>query len=183
MRFTRFRLRTLLTVVTLAAVWLGWLVHQAQRQRRAVAALRACGLRVSYDFQDDPAADGAIHRWIRGWAGDDLLHDATYAAVLCDSWIKPRLKDAVEPLIELPSLRRLEIHMLFDPVSADEFAGLAELKQLEHLVIYSPHLCDRGLSHLGRLARLQTLEIDYSSVTAEGIDRLQAALPNCQITW
>ena len=47
-RWPRFSLRTLLILVTLLSIALGWFVHRGERQRRAVAALKAVGGEVYY---------------------------------------------------------------------------------------------------------------------------------------
>src|SRR5262245_30826327 len=51
----RFRLRTLLTAMLVAAVffaWFGWRLRKSQRQARAVAVLERVGTIWTYDYQD-----------------------------------------------------------------------------------------------------------------------------------
>ena len=47
----QYRLRTLLIVTTIVAVWLGWWSHKARQQREAVAALRNAGFSAGYSFR------------------------------------------------------------------------------------------------------------------------------------
>src|SRR5688572_23770134 len=48
-RWLQVSLRTLLILVTLPSIGLGWIVHRGERQRRAVAALKEMGAEVFYD--------------------------------------------------------------------------------------------------------------------------------------
>ena len=48
-----FSLRTLLVALTIVAIWLGWWVRTAERQKQSVAAIRELGGWVYYDFQVD----------------------------------------------------------------------------------------------------------------------------------
>src|SRR5262245_17910828 len=80
-RWLRFSLRTLLLALTLACVALGWWVHKAERQRRAVAAIRAAGGYVEYDYERDgrrrglrnPTPPGPV--WLHSVVGVDYFAD------------------------------------------------------------------------------------------------------------
>src|SRR5687767_5443066 len=54
-RWLRFNLRTLFLVVTLSCVVIGTWLHRSEKQRQAVAAIRARGGTVfySYEWRDD----------------------------------------------------------------------------------------------------------------------------------
>ena len=69
-RFLRFSLRTLLLVMLVLCVVLGWTVNRAQ-QRRAVQAVKEMGGSVIYDFEAVPdeaePPDRRVPRWSR-WA-------------------------------------------------------------------------------------------------------------------
>jgi hypothetical protein len=56
-RFRQFSLRTLLLVMTVASIWLGYEVRQAGRQSSAVKALTALGHEVTYDFHGNGLDD------------------------------------------------------------------------------------------------------------------------------
>jgi internalin A len=50
-RYARFSVRGLIVLVLVIAVVLGWVVHRAQVQRDAVAAIRKAGGSIQYDWQ------------------------------------------------------------------------------------------------------------------------------------
>lgn len=62
--------------------------------------------------------------------------------------------------------------------------ALAGLRNLEHLELgVGTRVTDASLEHLAGLERLEVLNLDYTAVTAEGVARLQQALPQTQIRW
>jgi hypothetical protein len=44
-------------------------------------------------------------------------------------------------------------------------------------------ISDAGLEHLAALAGLKSIKVSRSNVTAEGLARLQTAIPGCKIDW
>ena len=69
-RWLQVSLRTLLLLVTLLGVSLGWIVNRGERQQRAVKALRRMGVAVSYE--DGWAADTKA-AYLRGWLPSDYF--------------------------------------------------------------------------------------------------------------
>ena len=126
----RFSLRAMMMLVTVLAVWLGWMAHRANQQKRAVAAIVGAGGSVYYDWENlliagenapylstpgllllaDSSAPGPD--WLRAQVGDDYFqtveHVAISAAQLDDSMIS-----------ELQSLPRLKT-IVFDSDSVDD---------------------------------------------------------------
>ena len=59
---------------------------------------------------------------------------------------------------------------------------LARLTKLETLILDSnTGITDVAIDHLAKLATLKTLVIGQTGITHEGVARLRAALPRCQI--
>ena len=58
-------------------------------------------------------------------------------------------------------------------------ASLAQLTELDLEV--NQDITDEGLAHLSKLANLKTLRVHQTRVTADGVRRLQEALPNLRI--
>jgi len=54
---------------------------------------------------------------------------------------------------------------------------------VELLVLQGSHISDEGLKHLEGLTSLRRLWLVCPQVTAEGVERLQKALPNCAIEY
>jgi hypothetical protein len=62
--------------------------------------------------------------------------------------------------------------------------NVATLTQLRGLHLTGCRkITDRGLEHLGALTGLETLRLIRTSATREGIQKLQQALPKCNIEW
>jgi hypothetical protein len=55
------------------------------------------------------------------------------------------------------------------------------LNNLEELHLLGTDVTDAGLAHLEKLTDLKSLFLDNTNVTSEGVEKLQRALPNCQI--
>jgi len=107
-RWFQFSLATLLLVMTLFAVWLGWRTDRAHRQRRAVAALRALGGEVAYFHgglmgPNDPQPPGPA--WLRNLIGVDF-----FDKVVAVSFEQGAVGDEdLRYLEDLPDLVRLVI--------------------------------------------------------------------------
>ena len=60
-------------------------------------------------------------------------------------------------------------------------AHLTGLANLQTLVLTQTKVTDAGLAHLKGLTNLQDLWLGNTKVTEAGVNKLQKALPNCQI--
>ena len=80
----RFRLITLLVVITALCVWLGVTTRQARTQQQAVARLQELGADIFFDYQQRP--NGTIDKkapphglsWAREWLGDEYFRTVVY---------------------------------------------------------------------------------------------------------
>ena len=117
----QFSVRALLLAVILIAVFLGVQVNRARTQARAVAAVKAYGGFVHYDYEYVSGAyksgcEPWAPSWLRAAIGDDffrtavevnLIYDGTGAAQVQTA----RTDDAVMPVLrDLPGLKTLCIH-------------------------------------------------------------------------
>jgi hypothetical protein len=76
----RFSLSTLLLLITIFGVWLGFRTNRARSQRRAVAAIRQAGGIVIYDYEDkSPVLDP---NWAERLVGPDFFHNVVYVDLL-----------------------------------------------------------------------------------------------------
>jgi hypothetical protein len=199
-RWLRFSLRTLLVGVTLLCVALGvW--ESAERQRRAVAAIRASRGWVKYDylgsrplraFGEPPAPC-----WLGRLLGVDYVADVTVIALSAGDRevANVRVLTSLQSLdlsaskvtdagmAHLSNLASLQVLGLDNTQVSD--AGLAHLSALEGLTVlslYNTQVSDAGLPHLYGLRNLKELNLGGTQVSDDGCRRLREALPNCYIT-
>ena len=57
------------------------------------------------------------------------------------------------------------------------------MTKLEILSFWDKQITDAGLVHLRGMTHLEELVLIDTKVTAEGVKKLQAALPNCKIDY
>jgi hypothetical protein len=192
LRLTQYRLRTLLIATTLLCLWLGWKVHQADRQRRAVAAIQVAAGWVKYDYESEDYHERSVTKWLRESLGPDYVHSVVSVglregtSLLDGQMIHRRVtRDALDTVLrELPNLPKLQAaHFFMAPVEDDHLQAMSQLSRLETLEILFGRISDAGLRHLERLTNLRHLDLDYTPITQAGIDRLQRALPQCHIEW
>ena len=108
--------------------------------------------------------------------GADLFRDVSTVALGADCG------DA--ELAHLKGLSHLEALSLYRSKVTD--AGLAHLRgmaNLKQLFLDRTQVTDAALEHLNGLTNLQELEMRNTRVTAEGVQKLQRALPNCYILY
>jgi hypothetical protein len=107
----RFKTSTLLLVVTVLALWMGYKADRAQRQKRAVRWLEQNGGSVSFDWQfkegqpDHTISSPDISPWLMRWMGPHYFQTPKSVTF-------PRSKSAEEldlaPLANLPGLESLD---------------------------------------------------------------------------
>ena len=178
-RWFQVRLRTLLLMVVGLSVWLAIVNSQANRQRRAVARIKAAGGAVGYDYEidanfnrrtDNPAPPGPD--WLRNVIGVDYFSTVIFVSF-------PTATDqSLAAVTDLPNLRGLE---LTDDLNLTD-AGLAcveHLPQLEVLYIDGcSNLSDAGIKHLRALQNLTTLIALQTSISLDGMRELTQSNPN-----
>jgi hypothetical protein len=182
-RWLQFGLPTLLGLVTVLCVVLGLWVQRAERQRRAVAAIRALGGEVGYDYEADGDTDELPGPdWLCRLLSVDYFSD-----VLMVDW--PTATNAgLDKLDGLGELDRLSLH--FNSHITDEgLPRIGALKNLRMLSLCGTSVTDRGLVHLGALTRLEWLNLNNTAVTDLGLvdvgrlPKLKALyLDNTQVT-
>jgi hypothetical protein len=188
-------IRALMLLVFVLAVWLGWRVRLAREQRSAVAAIKAYGGFVAYDweFVGDKRMRGRspyAPAWLRRVIGDEFFQDVTevnlFFRLLRNGTIAPvdRKTDEVIPhLAAFSTLKRLTIQETQASDRAMETIG--KLRRLEVLIMIHAAVTDEGIEKLKDLERLKTLRV--SNVNVGGRGRLTdktleslAAIPHLQ---
>jgi hypothetical protein len=207
-RWLQFSLWTLMVLIVLVSVPLGWLafeITQGKARREAVVAIRQFGGQVQYDTGDGDMLDpfGSVipkkPEWLRKLLGDDFFATATLVDLSGN-------KDTDAGLVHLRGMTGLRVLTLNDSDVTD--AGLAHLrgltklegldlrnakatdaglvhlqglKKLEVLDLSNTQVTDAGLVHLERLTELIYLDLGNTRVTDAGVAELDKALPNCII--
>jgi len=205
-RWLRFSLRTLLVFVLLASVplgWFAWKLKQADRQRKAVAAILKTKACVYFDYQYDSRGriiDGATAKpngphWLRELVGRDFF-DGVYAvdAMMIDDIELKHVSDLPglkciwltsapitnTHLVHLERLTGLQ-HIYLDGTQITD-GGLTRLRQLQNLELLDlsgTHVTDAGLAHVRALTTLRTLRLSETKVTDRGVEHL-ASLTNLE---
>jgi hypothetical protein len=86
-------------------------------------------------------------------------------------------------LRHLAHLTTLEALWLWETPTGDKglqhLAGLSNLRELRT----GPNVTDTSVSLLGKLRKLEHLDLRDTGMTADGVARLKEVLPNCRIDW
>jgi hypothetical protein len=177
-RWRQFSVSTLLVVVTMASVGLAVVANRAQRQRRAVAAIRALGGSVAYAFKTNAGTsqDPRGPDWLFQILGWDYYADVVSVSA---SDLTGMTDATCSDLSALTSLEGL--NLAGTQVTDAGLRYLAGLTSLDHLCLSNTQVTDAGLAHLVGLTSLQSLWLDGTRVTDKGCAKLQQALPRCRI--
>jgi hypothetical protein len=150
-RWFRFSLRSLLLLVVVVAIPLGWNVNRVQHQRAVVEELRKLNAQIRFDYQSPPLfpefrkPTSEPPMWVRKLFGDDFFAE---------------IEDILIPQGN-------------ERVNDDTLAQIATLTHLKQLSFNSNAVSDRGIAHLARLSELKSLNFVSSQVSDVGIAHLE----------
>jgi hypothetical protein len=134
---------------------------------REVGALRGTSLR-TLDLEGTGASDAALYHLA---AMRQLSHLRLTGLALTP-----------EGFSRLAGLDTLETLDLDDTAADDALAAiLAKLKNLQVLNLDGTQITDEGIRHLSQSAKLITLSVRRTDVTAAGVEAFQSLRPECQI--
>ena len=87
-------------------------------------------------------------------------------------------------LSKLPKPEKLvSLNLAQSRITDAEIGNLAALTNLETLVLSQTAITDACVNDLAKLKKLKRLIVTETGITAGGVDKLQAALPDCQIQF
>lgn len=197
-RWLQFSLKSFLVLLTVFGVWLGVVVNQANRQRRAVEALREMGWYVAYEDIDDPRllfTDTGVEfvdnpdslPWRHRVFGRDFFSDVVevrpyfvkgfdgdyldLSKMFPEHYPHRELSTILEPVAQLTQVTTLQLDAL--PVGDDSIAFLRDFTNLDYLGLSQTKVTDAGLSRLARMDRLRDLDLSQTSITDAGLEHLQ----------
>lgn len=160
-RLFQFSLRSLLVLLTIGCLWLGWKTERVREQRETVQAIEALGGFVRYDWECYPASSEAPPGpvWLRRMIGDEFFQEPV--SVWFDQITGSDEKIAEEILLNGPNPRRSRMRILLDAYAART---------------------QKAFPFLARLPRLRSVWVEYS-VSDEVQTKLSAALPTCEVAF
>jgi internalin A len=175
LRSLRYSVRGLIVLVLVIGTGLGWIVHQANVQRDAVAAIERTGANVlySWDFEEGNRIPGGTPwapQWFADLIGVDYFGHVTFVGLPIPMY--PPATDAT--LAEVGRLTRLQV-LSADSTSLSD-AGLAHLKglaKLSRLELNGTRITDAGLAHLKGLTNLSHLGLSGTKVSDAGLAHLK----------
>lgn len=172
----RFSLKWLLLFVTAVCIWLGTVVHKANRQRDAVRTIKDLGGAVSYSYVHQWKPGFPVSRpyeepdgpaWLRQLIGNDYFGDVIHVD-LQHSFATD------ETMIEIAKLSNLEELNLFETEVTDVgVKRIGRLSNLRWLWLAETRITDESLIEIGKLKNLKVLCINGSTITDAGVTHLQ----------
>jgi Leucine Rich repeat len=193
-RWLRFSLRTLLVVMTVLCVWLGFKVNAARRQKEAVEAIIKAGGTVTFGYQCvpvrgnpdalalDPNALPNAPAWLRTCLGDDFFRTA-------DEVILNGRAISDEDLAQTMNLPGIWYLFLTDVkvvrVDSDnqrliqdaDLVGLGQLGELRRLALGKADINGFGLASLVNLKHLKSLNVVNTHVDDSGMEYIGRIVP------
>jgi Leucine-rich repeat (LRR) protein len=207
-RRLRFGLRTLVVFITLLCVglaWLAWMWESAKEQRRVIAWVESKGGRMS--FKDGRSDNWLQRSFVDGIIGSvDLsgtrVGDLSPLAGLEELKYIDLYDTPVSDVSPLAGLEKLE-DLFLSNTSVTDVSPLEGLKGLGWLDLAGTPVSDvsplaglEGLTILGLsntsvtdvsplmgLEHLKILKLTNTQVSKDDVDRLQQALPDCEIIY
>ncbi|HUY89571.1 MAG TPA: hypothetical protein VMV10_12625 [Pirellulales bacterium] len=176
-RWLQFSLRGLLALLTVFAIWLGFIVNRIREQREALETIEAMGADVRYEY--DETADRTVSPWLKSLYGD--LHALKGVRVAVLQSVRPS-ESSTEWFFSTEG--RSGWFGIFNPdITFDDrgLMALGKLKTVDDVLIMNVPVTDAGLMHLASCVRLRRLALVGTSVSASGVAALQAKLPHCEI--
>jgi hypothetical protein len=177
-RWFRFSLKSLLIVMTVLAVWLGLYAKSIRDRREAIAAIERLG--GSFTLKDDPD-----ERWLSQFLGDEKYSYNPVGVRFIASIHRlsdDELKSVMPSLNHFPNLRFIWFtDALITDDALDLLLPLSD--KLDALDLRGTSVSDAGIVHLNYLTKLRVLLFHTGSITPDGFAELQAASPDCKITF
>jgi Leucine-rich repeat (LRR) protein len=173
-RSLNWSLRSLLLLMLLLSLPLGWQANRVRNQRAARAEVERLGGYVLPGPNGDPFEPEPL--WLREHFGNDLFDDivtvSLYGTAATDA-------DVASIVSKLPKLQ--ELNLSRTQISDQSLAAVAKLTKLVELELSECNITDAGLPQLAPLTKLAKLGLWHTHVTPAAVSRLQQLLKSTKI--
>ncbi len=167
-RISRFRMSTLLVLLTLVCIWLGARTYQARTQEAALERIRE--LRGTYECVIKSNAPV----WLIDMVGDEYFQEVVQVKLKGH-----RIDDrSINFISSLPSIERLTI--VGTRITDESMKHICQLANLEELTLTGQGVTDRALTELNALLNLRKLSLPHTKVTDDGLGALRK---NDRLRW
>jgi len=165
-RRLRVSLRGLMILVVLIGGAAGWVANTIRTQRQSIAAVRAAGGDVRFDYHKEQVGvsrgrpvyrnEPSAPRWLRRWLGDELFQQVTSVR-----WSKPvKLQALPATLTAVGRFGRLEQFTLGGATGVgDGFRHLRGMSRLQEVWVSGPDISDVMIDELAQIPSLRRLTI------------------------
>ncbi len=184
-RWFQFSLRTLVVVMLLVSLVLGYWGYarrRAQRQWEAVRTIREAGgdVNVNNEYIEDPSSDKSLMSELRHWRKRLEIECPAVTAIKV-SLFNQSGKDIMPYLRDLPQLKEITLHG--DWLDDEGMKGLSGCTNLIHLDIESDQITDVGVLGIAGNKNLQKLRVSSEQLTDRGM-AVVAQLPKLEsLVW
>jgi hypothetical protein len=169
LRRFRFSLRSLMVVVTLLSIWMGYYLDSVRRQRQAVQSIRRLHGRITYDdFLEENGIEPRWRRWVRSKLGSEYVEQVDQV------FFTGR---------EIEPIGMGHYGWPKSDICDDDLEMFRDLPAITELGLPDTRITDGGVRHLKRLTKLRFLNLTGTGLTPEGVRDLRQALPNCRIDY
>ena len=170
-RFLRWRLRTVLGLITVLAILLGCYVRLVTPYRVQFLArnkLEAAGAGVE--------AETAEPAWLGTLVGKKRYHRVV--SVLLRS--RSATDKDIAPIANLPHLRKLYLN--YSGVTDEGAKYIGRVTTLQRLSLWRTRITDNALQHLAQCSQLKVLDIHSNCITDRGLTSLESLQNLRQLT-
>ena len=187
-RWLRFRLRTVIIIVTVFAIGAGLIQRRANQRMQATRMIQELGGQIVYDKSDRRTILRTALRWMYGEAfapvsairlsdtnaNDDAVHALRAFPELQNISLRESMVSD-QGIGELATLRNLTTIELNGTAAGDScLAALSQLNHLEHLNLARTLVTDKGVEQLSSLPQLAFLDISGTDVTSRALESISS---------
>jgi hypothetical protein len=183
-RFASLSVRGLIVLILVVAGGLSWIANRVRFQRNAVDAIEKAGGKVWYDFEEEaaPTVIAQPRRIVRGeprfseWLVEFSSEWREWLLSFVPRWPPKWLVD----FLGVDYFGNVVAVSFTRRASDAELVHVGKLRRVERLDLYGSPITASGLGHLQPLTHLQTLLLVRTKVGDAGLARL-AALKNLRV--